>query len=81
MIYPAESISDNNENEIKFSDNVKRRWSSAQAHLYGVDDTLVKVSPMLERIGDWKAYLSMNDNDANKEQSIQMHTRTGRPCR
>ncbi len=55
------------------------RWSSAQAHLNGVDDTLVKVSPMLERIGDWEAYLSMNDNDADKEQSIQMHSRTGRP--
>lgn len=54
------------------------QWSSARAHLEGVNDGLVRVSPMLERIPDWNAYLSsaVPDDDAD---SIRRHTRTGRP--
>ena len=29
-------------------------WSSARAHLSGVDDILVQVEPMLNLVGDWK---------------------------
>ena len=29
-------------------------WSSARAHLLGVDDELVRVSPLLERRPDWR---------------------------
>jgi putative transposase len=32
-------------------------WSSARAHLTGRDDGLVRVAPLLERIGDWGAFL------------------------
>jgi putative transposase len=35
-------------------------WSSAGAHLHGRDDDLVRVQPMLDRIGDWRAYLTGN---------------------
>ena len=32
-------------------------WSSARAHLAGKDDQLVEVSPLLERLGDFAAFL------------------------
>ncbi len=34
------------------------RWSSARAHLAGRDDGLVEVKPLLERVDDWRAFLS-----------------------
>jgi len=33
-------------------------WSSARAHLSGRSDGLVKVRAMLDRVGDWSAYLA-----------------------
>ena len=53
-------------------------WSSARAHFMGEDDKLVRVKPMLERIGDWGAYLSDAGNGGNIDM-IKQHTRTGRP--
>jgi len=53
-------------------------WSSARAHLRGQDDDLVRVKPMLDRISDWRAYLS-NDVENHQADSIRRHTRTGRP--
>jgi len=52
-------------------------WSSAQAHLAGKDDGLVKVSPLLEMVGDWKTFLA----GANEEllNDIRKHERSGRP--
>ena len=32
-------------------------WSSAQAHIRGRDDGLVKVQPLLSSMGDWAAFL------------------------
>jgi putative transposase len=40
------------------ADPFEYRWSSARAHLAGVDDGLVRVRPMLDRISDWKVYLA-----------------------
>ena len=54
------------------------RWSSASAHLKGQDDGLVRVKPMLDRIDNWSAYLS-NNNDTSAIDTIRRHTRTGRP--
>lgn len=34
-------------------------WSSATAHVSGRDDLLVKASPLLELVGNWKGFLSM----------------------
>ncbi len=51
--------------------------SSARAHLTGHDDKLVQVQPMLDRIDNWRIYLS----DAGKrhhQELIKRHTRTGR---
>jgi len=53
-------------------------WSSAQAHLSGRDDCLVKVAPFLSMIGDWNAFL----NSAIPEEELKdlrRRSRTGRP--
>jgi putative transposase len=52
------------------------KWSSATAHAEAKDDNLVKVSPLLDMVGDWRMFLShANDEDADK---IRRHERTGR---
>jgi putative transposase len=53
-------------------------WSSAAAHLAGRDDVLVKVAPLQQLVGDWRAFLS----EAGNEDGIMLlkrHERTGRP--
>jgi putative transposase len=54
-------------------------WSSAAAHSVGVDDDLVRVKPMLDRIDSWKAYLSDVCESNDEHNLIERHTRTGRP--
>ncbi|HEX4637107.1 MAG TPA: hypothetical protein VH189_13045 [Rhizomicrobium sp.] len=54
------------------------RWSSARAHLKGQDDTLLLVSPLLERIADWKAFLEECPAGDTGE-AIRASERTGRP--
>jgi len=52
------------------------RWSSAGAHLEGKDDIMVKVAPLLERVGEWRDFLApVDEADAEK---IRRHERTGR---
>lgn len=52
------------------------KWSSVRAHADGTDDILVKVSPLLQMVGDWKLFLrNKNEEEANK---IRGHERTGR---
>lgn len=53
-------------------------WSSAQAHVRGKDDLLVKVRPMLRRVADWREYLS-TEPDSTDLDILRRHTRTGRP--
>jgi len=54
------------------------RWSSAEPHLYGIDDRLVKVSPLLERVGDWQRFLARPTMEAEVEK-LRSHQATGRP--
>ena len=54
------------------------RWSSARAHLRGRDDALVRVAPLLERAGDWAAFLG-EGLDAAQRDAIRAGERTGRP--
>lgn len=54
------------------------RWSSARAHLAGQDDELVKVAPLLDRVGDWKNFLA-EGLDAVAREAIRASERTGRP--
>ena len=53
-------------------------WSSARAHLQGIDDILVTVKPMRDRVPDWSAYLT-NTSQSDTTESIRRHNRTGRP--
>ena len=53
-------------------------WSSAAAHTLGRDDRLVKVSPLLELVGDWGRFIA--GQIADREVSLlRRHERTGRP--
>ncbi len=54
------------------------RWSSAKAHLAGQDDRLVRVAPLLERVGDWSAFLR-GGIEQESLKTIRGHERTGRP--
>lgn len=53
-------------------------WSSARAHLAGVDDELVRVEPLLELAGDWRLFLAgaLREDELNE---FRKHERTGRP--
>lgn len=53
-------------------------WSSANAHINGIDDQLVKVSPMLERVNNWNEYLG-SPTDPENATLIRKHSKTGRP--
>ena len=53
-------------------------WSSAVAHMQGKDDQLVKVSPMYERVADWREYLGQALDPAVLK-ALRRNNRTGRP--
>jgi putative transposase len=53
-------------------------WSSANAHLAGTDDLLVKVTPMLSRVNNYSEYLDHPPNHASINR-LELHCRTGRP--
>ncbi len=53
-------------------------WSSARAHLAGVDDELVSVRPLLELISDWDRFIGEPDAPDIAD-VINAHSGTGRP--
>jgi len=53
-------------------------FSSAKAHLNGIDDMLVKTLPLLKRINNWSEFLR-EPILAEIQQKLQKHERTGRP--
>ena len=54
------------------------RWSSAAAHLAGEDDGVVRVRPVLERTGDFRAFLG-DEEDAAAYAALRQSETTGRP--
>jgi putative transposase len=54
------------------------RWSSASAHLAGINDELVTVAPMLDRISNWSDYLQ-EEGSLENLQAIRSHSTTGGP--
>ncbi len=52
-------------------------WSSAKAHIAGEDDLLLKASPLLAMIGNWRNFLSLSNEEELKV--LKRHERTGRP--
>ena len=61
---------------VKKADQYK--WSSAQAHISGRDDGLVKAAPLLEMVGSWRDFLNTSLTPEEIE-SLRSHERTGRP--
>ena len=53
-------------------------WSSAQAHLDRTNDELVNVAPLLERVGDFAAFLGTAE-DQQATRALRMAETTGRP--
>lgn len=53
-------------------------WSSARAHLAGLDDGLVRVAPMLERVKDWRGYLAQPLSQ-EEERRMLAQERSGKP--
>lgn len=53
------------------------RWSSARAHFEGIDDDLVKVKPMLDRVENWAELLA--GGEQMEFDAMRIHERTGRP--
>ena len=53
-------------------------WSSAAAHLAGSDDILVKTSPLLRMVQNWRKFLS-EGIETMEAAAIERHERNGRP--
>ena len=53
-------------------------WSSARAHLAGRDDGLAMVNPLLDRIGEFAAFLA-GAEDAGARAALRAAESTGRP--
>jgi putative transposase len=53
-------------------------WSSAAAHLAGVDDVLVKVKPLLSRVDSWEEFLQETVSDQD-QQLMWRHENSGKP--
>jgi len=53
------------------------RWSSAQAHIEGKDNKLVRVQPMLGRIDDWQSYLADSNEPTvdDRPRMVQIYER------
>jgi len=53
------------------------RWSSAQAHIEGKDNKLVRVQPMLGRIDDWQSYLADSNEPTvdDRPRMVQLYER------
>jgi putative transposase len=54
-------------------------WSSARAHLAGNDDGLVEVAPLLERYGEFAAFLDAPE-DQHATRKLRTGETTGRPA-
>ena len=55
------------------------RWSSTGAMLAGVDDSVVKVAPALERTGDFAAFLGEDFDEALTYAALRKAESIGRP--
>ena len=53
-------------------------WSSAAAHVAGMDDGCVTVAPLLAQVGDWEDFLSTPVTE-DQVRELRRHERSGRP--
>jgi putative transposase len=54
-------------------------WSSVRSHPGRVDDNLVTVKPLLERVGDFAGLLAPDPREADRFAAIRRSENTGRP--
>lgn len=54
------------------------QWSSARAHLESCDDGLVRVAPLLDRVGDFASFLG-GEEDQQASRALRVAETTGRP--
>ncbi|HEX3918235.1 MAG TPA: transposase [Caulobacteraceae bacterium] len=54
-------------------------WSSVRAHLAGQDDKVVKVAPVLGRVGDFAGFLTEAFDEAAAFAGLRQSETTGRP--
>ena len=54
------------------------RWSSARAHSVGRDDRVVRVRPLLDRVGDWRTFIE-GGIEAVMAKRLDQHLQTERP--
>ncbi len=54
-------------------------WSSARAHFAGLDDAVVKVQPVLERVGDFGEFLDQPFDEDNAYAALRRAETIGRP--
>lgn len=55
------------------------QWSSVRAHCAGCDDHVVRVAPLLERIGDFRAFLDEAFDEAFTYAALRKAESIGRP--
>jgi len=55
------------------------RWSSVHAHLSGRDGKLVKVAPLLDRVGDFRTFLATDFDEDAEYGPLRREETTGRP--
>ena len=60
------------------ADAAEYPWSSAGAHMRGIDDDLVAVAPLLTLVDDWRSFLAGSLSEDEYE-TMRKHERTGRP--
>ena len=53
-------------------------WSSARAHVAGEDDQLVEVAPLLDRYGEFAAFIG-GEQDEQATRALRLAETTGRP--
>jgi putative transposase len=53
-------------------------WSSAHAHVTGVNDHLIKAAPLRAMVQDWRGFLLSPLSEKDIE-ALRKHERTGRP--
>ena len=54
-------------------------WSSTRAHLAGVDDEVVKVAPMLKRVGNFAEFLDAPFDEDTAYAALRRAETIGRP--
>jgi putative transposase len=54
------------------------RWSSARAHIRGIDDGLTDIMALGQHVPNWRAMLDIGLEAANYDESIEKALRRGR---